>query len=364
MIVKKLQLINFRNYEKEEISFDPGINVITGDNAQGKTNLLESLIYLSLTRSYRIHEDKELIMHGKEYARISCIYEDDREKRIEAIISSNGKNLLVNKVPMKKSSEFIGLLNTVLFSPDDLSIFKDSPRTRRRLVDQEITKVSSQYLGALTRYQNLLKNRNSILKEFHPDENYLNIIDNQIIQEELFIIKERNDFINHINRNMVQIYQTLSNDDNVVQISYLSCADVNDLENNLKAMYEISRKKDLESHVTTTGIHREDILFCMNDKNLIYTASQGQKRMTMLAFKISLLSYIEEKIHKKPILLLDDVLSELDQIRQQKLIEMVQGPYQCLITSTDIPVALRNIVRNEYIVKQGKILKKGRTCNE
>ena len=109
MIVKKLQLINFRNYEKEEISFDSGINVITGDNAQGKTNLLESLIYLSLTRSYRIHEDKELIMYGKEYARISCIYEDDREKRIEAIISSNGKNLLVNKVPMKKSSEFIGL---------------------------------------------------------------------------------------------------------------------------------------------------------------------------------------------------------------------------------------------------------------
>ncbi len=364
MIIKKLQLFHFRNYEAEEIELDPGMNIITGNNAQGKTNLLESLIYLSLTRSYRIHEDKELIMHGKEYARISCIYEDEREKRIEAIIHQNGKNLLVNKIPVKKTSEFIGLLNTVLFSPDDLSIFKDSPRIRRRLMDQEITKVSSQYLGALTRYQNLLKNRNSILKEFRPDENYLNVIDSQMIQEEMTIIRERNEFVNRINQNMIDIYQMISNDDSEVKINYMSCIELDDLENNLKKLYELSRKKDLESHVTTVGIHREDIMYCMNDKNLIYTASQGQKRMTMLAFKIALLSYIEDKTHKKPILLLDDVLSELDQIRASRLIDIVKGPYQCLITSTDIPIALKNTIGSEYIVKQGKILKKGRTCDE
>ncbi len=364
MRIKKLQLVHFRNYEAEEIEFDSGMNIITGNNAQGKTNLLESLIYLSLTRSYRIHEDKELIMHGKDYAKISCIYEDEREKRIDAIIHQNGKNLLVNKIPVKKSSEFIGLLNTVLFSPDDLSIFRDSPRTRRRLIDQEITKISPQYLGALTRYQNLLKNRNSILKEFKPDENYINVLDSQMIREEMTIIKERNEFIHHINQNMNDIYQTISNDDSHVQISYLSCIELDDIEKNLTKMYELSRKKDLESHVTTVGIHREDILFCMNDKNLIYSASQGQKRMTMLAFKIALLSYIEDKTNKKPILLLDDVLSELDQVRGQRLIELVNGPYQCLITSTELPIALKNTIESEYVVKQGKIVKKGRTCNE
>lgn len=364
MIVKKIQLINFRNYKKEEISFDPGINVITGLNAQGKTNLLESLIYLSLTRSYRIHEDRELIKHDEEYAKISCIYEDDREKRIEAIIHPNGKTLLINKIPIKKSSEFIGQLNTVLFSPDDLSIFRDSPRIRRRLVDQEITKLSPTYLGALTRYQNLLKNRNSILKEFHPDENYLNILDNQMVKEQIIIIKERKEFIDFINQNINHIFQKLSGDTNDIHIDYLSCIETNDIENNLSKMYELSRRKDLENHVTNTGIHREDILFCINDKDLNYVASQGQKRMVMLAFKISLLSYIEEKIHKKPILLLDDVLSELDEQKQERLLDMVKSPYQCLITSTSIPNSLKRYLEYEYVVQDGRVVKKGRTRNE
>ena len=163
MIIETLRLRNFRNYENLSVSFDPKLNVITGKNAQGKTNLLESIVYLSLTRSHRILNEKKLIRENMPFAEIRCTFSDkDERKELGAVIHPQGKTLIVNRYPVKKSSDFIGLLNVVIFSPDDLYLFNDMPRERRKVMNQEITKISPKYLLSLNRYQNFLKERNSL----------------------------------------------------------------------------------------------------------------------------------------------------------------------------------------------------------
>lgn len=355
MIIEKVWLRNFRNYEKAEITWNPNMNVITGNNAQGKTNLLESLVYLSLTRSHRLHEDNQLIQFDKEMAKIGCeVMEEDEKTKLEVVLHPGGKTLLLNNQPIQRSSEFIGKLNVVLFSPDDLNLFQDAPRSRRRVMDQEITKMNYRYLLALNQYRTLLKNRNALLKQYHVDESYLDTLDEQMIQAEITIIEERKKFIKGINFFMNAIYQELADEKNEIHLTYESCVEEAN-EEALRNLYVSNRKKDLETHVSNVGIHREDMQFMMNDKNLLQIASQGQKRMVMLSFKIALLKVIKEITKKNPVLLLDDVLSELDKHRQAKLITMIGNTYQCMITTTAIPEALQNEAMNEYRVEQGKI---------
>ena len=360
MIVKNLKLRNFRNYERAEIQFNPGMNLIMGKNAQGKTNLLESLVYLSLTRSHRISNDKKLIKEGAPFADIQCLYEDDMEREIEAVIHPNGKTLLVRRQPIKRSSEFIGLLNVVLFAPDDLSIFTDAPRERRRIMNQEITKVSSKYLISLNQYQNLLKNRNVLLKNHNVDQTLLDTLDEQMSRAQITIIKMRKDFIEKIQQGLPQKYIELAEDDSKVSVTYKCCLeeipeDDEEIYQKLLQMHREAREKDMEYHMTTAGCHHDDLFFEMNGSNLINTASQGQKRMVMLSFKLKLLNYIEYETKKRPILILDDVLSELDYQRQKKLLEMVKEPYQCVITATEIPVFLKNQEMSKFYIENGKI---------
>ena len=360
MIVKNIRLRNFRNYEKAEIQFNPNMNLITGKNAQGKTNLLESLVYLSLTRSHRISDDRKLIRENCAFADIQCLYEDDMERELEAVIHPKGKTLLVRKQPMKRSSEFIGLLNVVLFAPDDLSLFTDAPRERRRIMNQEITKISSHYLLSLNQYQKLLKDRNVLLKSMHIDGTLLDTLDEQMAQAQVSIVKMRQEFADKIEKILPDKYVELAEDDPKVSVRYEGCLEKipendDEIYQNLLAMHRNAREKDLEYHMTTAGCHHDDLIFEMNGSNLINTASQGQKRMVMLAFKLSLLNYIEEKTGKKPVLLLDDVLSELDQQRQQKLLKMVTGPYQCIITATEVPVFLKNQDMSEFHIENGII---------
>ncbi len=356
MIVRQLNLRNYRNYEKAQIVFDPGMNLITGNNAQGKTNLIESLVYLSLTRSHRISSDRQLIREGCEFAEASCTVSDGDDKKISAVIHSAGKNLMINRVPVKRSSEFVGILNTVLFSPDDLGIFTDAPRERRRIVNQEITKISPKQLYALNRYANLLKQKNTLLKMYNPDLSYLDILDEQMIREEIEIIRARRRFTEGINSHMEGIYRNLSDEDASAGIVY-DCCTGNDenIEESLKNMYRNARQKDLENHVSSCGIHREDLIFTLNGKNVLLTASQGQKRMVMLAFKLSILEFINDITGKKAVLLLDDVLSELDRSRQKKLIDMIKNSYQCIITCTEIPEFLKKENLCEFYVENGKI---------
>lgn len=357
MKIQTLSLRNFRNYENETIQFHPHLNLLVGFNAQGKTNLLESLVYLSLTRSHRLTDEKKLIRDELPFADIQCIYEDNEQtKELEAIIHGRGKTLLVNKVSVSKSSEFIGQLNVVLFAPDDLKIFSDQPRARRRIMNQEITKINTTYLSALNASQNLLKERNMLLKNRNVDEIYLDTLDERLSQAETMIVEQRNKFSSFISDLLPKIYKELSMSEDEVKVEYKSCIDsFENINDSIRFLHKESRQKDMENYMTTTGVHREDLIFKMNEKNLIQTASQGQKRMTMLAFKLALLHYIQEVTKKQPILLLDDVLSELDIPHQRKLLEMVEFPYQCIITATEIPEYLSKKEMKEFVIDHGKI---------
>lgn len=355
MIVRHLELIQFRNYEKVSIDFSEHTNLLTGFNAQGKTNLLESLVYLSLTRSHRISDEKKLIRENCDFASVSCIYEDEGNVHtLKAVIHKKGKTLFADGHPVSKSSEFIGLLNTVLFSPDDLGIFNDSPKKRRRMINQEITKVSFSYLSSLNKYQSYLKQRNAVLKNEVTDHSLLDIMDEQMALCESVILQERYNFIHLINQYISRIYQILSDEKSEIRLHYVSCYENNSEEYicNTRKKY---RNKDCLLHMTTIGIHREDFIFLKDEKNIIECASQGQKRMILLAFKMSLLIYIKERIHKRPVLLLDDVMSELDHNRQKKLLELLDDKYQCVITATDIPDYLKSRNYREFHICNGSI---------
>ena len=364
MIVTDLRLRNFRNYEQVQVHFSPGINMITGRNAQGKTNLLESLVYLSLTRSFRISNDSALIRNDCEFARAGCTVQEagNREFQLDAIIHNKGKTLSVNRGTVRRTSEFVGKLNTVLFSPDDLGIFLDAPRERRRLLDQEITKVSSGYLFALQNYRSLLKDRNAMLKQHSRDDSYMAILEERMIEQSETVISGRRAFIERINRYLPDTYRSLSEEPSEVKLVYQSCIPIdNDIASSMKIMYDMSREKDYEFRTTNNGIHREDIIFTMNGENVISCASQGQKRMILLAFKLAILHYIEEVSHKTAVLLLDDVLSELDYNRQQKLMRMIQKPYQCIITGTGLPDFLKQEAITEFRIEHGNVIQGGNT---
>lgn len=357
MIIRSLKLRNFRNYENVSIDLCEGMNILTGENAQGKTNLLESLVYLSLTRSHRISSEKKLIRENMPFADIICRMEDGGEKQLRAIIHSQGKTLLINDSPVRRSSDFIGQLNVVLFAPDDLYIFSDHPRERRRIMNQEITKISNQYLMSLNMFQNLLKERNIILKRDHADEKYLDILDEQMSECEETVIRMRRQFAEEVSESMIPLYRELSADSNTeMSLRYRCCiGDEEANKENILAMHRQMRDRDKENRMTVSGIQREDLIFEMNGRNLIQTASQGQKRMTMLAFKMALLRYIRRQTGKQPVLLLDDVLSELDSFRQKKLLEMVQYPCQCLITATDVPDEIRKGSFREFRIHNGTV---------
>ncbi|MGM9941211.1 MAG: DNA replication/repair protein RecF [Bulleidia sp.] len=355
MYVRKLELRNFRNYSDLSIELTDRMNIITGHNAQGKTNLLESLVFLSSTRSHRIHDDRKMIRNGCEFAIARCEYDNEgRTGTLQGIIHNKGKTLMKDGYPVMKSSEFIGTLNTVLFSPDDLRIFDDSPRERRKLINQVITGVSRSYLNELTKYQSVLKQRNILLKNDRPDGSLLDIMDRQMAHCESVIHQEREEFVRFMNQWMTRIYARLSDDAEEVTIRYVSHYDTSD-ENQIEEKRKGFRKKDIEFRVTTIGIHKDDVIFEKNGNNIIETASQGQKRMVILAFRLSLLIYIRNRTGTRPVLLLDDVLSELDHDRQIRLLNMVGDKYQCVITTTELPPYLRNLKYREFHIENGML---------
>lgn len=357
MIVESISLRHFRNYTNINCTFDKGLNVITGDNAQGKTNLLESLVYLSLTRSHRINQDKKLIQDNALFANIQCkLIDGSIHREIQAIIHEKGKTLMIQHQPVQKSSDFVGLLNVIFFSPDDLSIFNDSPKERRKIINQEITKVSKKYLYALNQFNASLKERNQLLKKYPVNMKLLDTLDELMARNEVVIMKYRKQYIDMIDSYITSLYRSLSNDQVEVHLKYQCCIEGEITFENVLHAHQFYRNKDLDMHSTTFGIHREDMIFEMNKKNIVEIASQGQKRMTVLAFKMAELQYIENKIGKKPVLLLDDVLSELDEIRQKRLMHMIGNTYQCIITTTHIPQFLMNRKMKIFQIQNGNIV--------
>lgn len=328
MLIREIKLNNYRNYLNSTIKLHPTLNIITGPNGVGKTNILESIIVSSNTKSFRTNKDVELITKNKDYAKIEI---NADVGNLKIVINQEGKTLYINNKPIKKTSEYIGKINAILFKPADLELFNQSPSERRKLLDIELGKISKNYLNALVSYNKLLKDKNKLLKEEKIDENYLNLINEKMIPHIIEIINEREIFFKKINNWISKIYQEISNTDVKIEIVYEKCAKQEEIKNKLLE----AKKKDYIYHYSTFGSHHEDYYFKLNDDKLTAVASQGQKRMTFIAFKFALIKYIEELTSTTPIILLDDVMSELDNENKNRLINMLDKDVQIIITDTD-----------------------------
>jgi len=347
MYIKRLSLKNFRNYEQLDIDFNNKTNILIGMNAQGKTNILESLYILGLTKSHKVNKDREVIKNNANYAKInSLINFNKKDIELDIIISKLGKKAKYNQIEVDRLSEYIGILNVVLFAPEDMDLIKGNPQIRRKFLDLEIGQISKEYLFSLQNYKKVLKQRNDLLKKMQMSKNkdmmLLDILTDQLINYLEEVVVKRKEFILKINKYSNNIYKHLSNlKDNLV-IKYLP-----NIDKNYKEEFINKYQYDIITGTTNLGAHRDDIEFYLNDFQIKTQGSQGEIRSSVLALKLALIDFIYEYKKEYPILLLDDVLSELDAKRQNNLVKYIQNKTQTFITSTEInEINLLNI--NEY----------------
>lgn len=354
MILEKLAMRNFRNYERADIVFGPGIHLLTGRNAQGKTNLLEAIAYLSTTRSHRTSEDRDLIQEGKEaFVLRSSIRKQRNAIELRIALNEQGKNLYLYQTPIKRVSEFIGEFNAVLFCPDDMTLFQASPRVRRRFIDMELSKLSKSYTRVLNEAGKLLRERNAYLKQEQIDDAYLDVLTNQLIAKEVIIMRQRQHFLQDLLHNCESFYESLSQDGTKLSFVYQSCVayceEEKQLYQRLYERYQKHKERDRYLKQTTIGIHKEDFMLQINGRELSSYASQGQKRSVLLSMKIGIVYMIHSLIQDYPVLLLDDVFSELDEDRREKLLTSLPDEVQIFISTADlqeIPV----VENKNYIV--------------
>lgn len=335
MKIHNLRLRQFRNLNKISLEFHKGLNIIVGDNGQGKTNLVESLVFLSSGRSFRVSDDQLLIQRDESFASIDA--QLDSSNHLRVVISDKGKHMQINKNVIRRLSDFMGQCNVVLFSPDDLNFISDTPRRRRHDIDLELGKISSQYINDLSSYNKVLSERNAHLKSFSIDEDYLEILTQQLIKNEIPIIQTRSKFTKDIISYINKTYRLLTESNDSVSLEYKSpLSNDGDLEEGLRHRMKESLQRDIDTRMTNVGIHRDDFIFKINDEPVLHVASQGQRRMLMIAYKLALITLIHEQQAYYPILCLDDLFSELDSGRRENVLKMLPEAMQVFITTTDI----------------------------
>ncbi|NME95199.1 DNA replication/repair protein RecF [Clostridium cochlearium] len=343
MYVKNLQLINFRNYKELSIELNKNINIFIGNNAQGKTNVLESIYYASIGRSHRTNKDKELIKWDGNNSYIKVYVVKKRlNKIIEIRILKEGKKAInVNSININKLSELFGILNVVIFSPEDLSIVKESPSFRRKFLDIELSKINKQYYYNLVQYQKVLNERNILLKKGGDEvENIIGIYDEQLAKFGSKIIRERKKYLKKLNDVGKKIHLEITSNKEDISFMYLSPIknkNINDEKVEDLLLKEIikNRNSDIEKRYTSVGPHRDDFLININNINTRSYGSQGQQRTATLTIKFASLEIIKDEIGEYPVLLLDDVLSELDSSRQKYILNSIKD-IQTIITCTGI----------------------------
>lgn len=345
MFLKKLSLSHYRNYETIELTTDQKVNIFVGPNAQGKTNLLESIFVLALTKSHRTHIDKELIAWDQQQARL---YAEVEKKyglcKLQLDISQQGKKAKINGLEQRKLSGFVGTMNVVMFAPEDLEIVKGAPGVRRRFLDMEIGQVYPGYLHDSAQYQKVLAQRNHFLKQSGPGSHagMLEVWNEQLARLGVKIVKKRQCFIEKLQAWAEQIHTGITGGQEHIRIVYRPSLDLSQEEDETilfeKFMLKLCEVKEQEFRRGTTliGPHRDDMLFFINGKEAQTFGSQGQQRTTALSVKLAELELICEETGEYPILLLDDVLSELDRNRQTQLIETIRDKVQTFITTTGI----------------------------
>ena len=355
MWITNIKIKNFRNYKNEEINLEKNINIFYGENAQGKTNIIEAIFLCSLGKSFRAKKDIEMIKLNEENAIVEIEYEkSDRDGKIK-IELGNKKNIYINGVKIKKLSELLGNLNIVIFTPDDINILKGGPQNRRRFLDIMISQLRPNYMHILNLYLKTIEQRNKYLrqiKEENKDENLLEIWDEKLAEYAIKISEYREEFINKIINKIKIIHKKITNEKEEIKIEYITeCKDKNEYINILKQR----RKLDIIKGFTTKGIHRDDFMIYINNKEINIYGSQGQNRTAMLSLKLAELQVINDEIGEYPILLLDDFMSELDKTRRKNFLENIEGT-QVIITGTE-KLDIENLEYLEYNVSNGKVLK-------
>lgn len=360
MKIESIELVNFRNYDELVVSLDQGTNLFYGDNAQGKTNILESVYLCGTTKSHRGSKDKEMIGFGKEEAHIRMkILKNEIPYRIDMHLKKNrAKGIAINGVPIHKASELLGLGNFVFFSPEDLNIIKNGPSERRRFLDMELCQLNRIYLHNLTNYNRILMQRNKLLKDisFHPEyEDTLEIWDVQLAEYGRQIIAARENFVKELNEIIFEIHKKLSGGREELAVSYEKNVSGEQFLESIRK----DRDKDIRMKMTHTGPHRDDLLFQIKDLDIRRFGSQGQQRTTALSLKLAEIELVRNSSKDAPILLLDDVLSELDGNRQHYLLESIHD-VQTLITCTGIEDFIENDFRIDklFYVSDGMVFEK------
>jgi len=342
MIIKSLELADFRNYESLEINFDKGTNILYGDNAQGKTNILEAIYVSATTKSHKGSKDKEIVNFNKEESHIrTYLLKEDEEIRVDMHLRKNkSKGIAIDGQKIKKAADLMGLLNVVFFSPEDLSIIKNGPAERRRFADMELCQLDSFYLYNLNHYNKIINQRNKLLKDmyFNPElKETLNIWDSQLISFGSKIIERRQQFASQLCEIIYDIHKKLSGNKEELIIKYEPDVSVDDFEK----MMRINQERDIKLKQTTTGPHRDDFSFIVNNIDIRKYGSQGQQRTAALSLKLSEIELVKKVSKDTPVLLLDDVLSELDSNRQNYLLNSI-GNIQTIITCTGLDEFINN----------------------
>ena len=368
MRIKRLKVENFRNLEKLDIEFSDGVNIIYGNNAQGKTNIIESIYIFSFGKSFRANKDIELLKFDKEYFLSNIkIMKKDRELEMDFGFDkiSNKKMIKVNGVIQKKISDIIGKLNVVVFKPEDIKIVTDAPSVRRKYIDYLISSISKGYLENITKYKKVLEERNNLLKEIKiklkgnrvlekDDEDFLDVYDKLLSKLNCEIYNERKRVIEKLNNYIYDIHLKLTENyinNEKLHIKYVSnvAEDIEKMYNNLSK----SRLNDINKGYTSLGIHRDDYIISINSLDVSIYGSQGQKKSSIISLKLSELKVIEEVIGEKPVLLLDDYMSELDEKRRLKFLDIIED-IQIIITTTH-KISIDGKENTYFYVDNGKI---------
>ena len=361
MKLKKIYLKNYRNYDDILLELNNNLNIIIGDNAQGKTNLLESIYVLAVTKSFLSISDKNLINFNSRYSMIKGIVDyNGSYDELELLINDNGKVVKINKKEIKKLSDYISKMNVILFSSDSIRIFKDSPSCRRKYFNIQISQINKIYLANLNNYNLVLRQRNEFLKIINvnkeSDMSYLDILDDKYISLSIDIYNYRRKYVNLVNKYIGDIFYSITE---LEGLKMVYTSNVSNLDNNLfKDKLKSNLSREIQYKITFIGPNRDDFYFDLNGKNLSLYGSNGQIRSAVLALKLAEVKLFTDVLSDTPILLLDDIFSELDIDKRNKVIKYLDNDIQTIVTTTDIENIDKNVRKkaNVYKIENGKII--------
>ncbi len=356
MYIESIELTDYRNYESLQMSFDAGTNILYGNNAQGKTNILEAIYLAATTKSHKGSRDSEIIRFGEEEAHIRTILQGESRIKLDMHLrKSKSKVIAIDGQKIKKAGEVIGICKVVFFSPEDLNIVKSGPNYRRRFVDMELCQLDSFYLYNLTNYNKIVNQRNQLLKDiyFQPQlAETLSIWDDQLVSYGSKVIERRRQFTQQLGEMITPIHEKLSGGKEKLAISY----EPNISEEEFSEALKKNRERDKKAKTTSVGPHRDDFCFKIGDIDIRVYGSQGQQRTTALSLKLSEIEMMKKSSGDSPILMLDDVLSELDSSRQNYLLDTIGG-IQTFITCTGLEEFVNNrfTMNRVFYVENGSV---------